>query len=217
MVAIGLGLALAPVAGWAIGGGFDLAILDGEAAKYGGMALCRVEAAVIFEELSRGDVATAAFISIHNMATWMIDRFGSDDLRARFVPSLVRMERPSSSEAIGPQGWIASYCLTEPGSGSDAAALRTTAVRDGDHYVLNGSKRFITNANKADLFTVMARTWPLSNTLPVPTATTSPLVGFSLALSGMTMPPADSSSASIGLTTTRSCSGLMLIGDLLSD
>src|SRR5690606_24629671 len=91
--------------------------------EYGGMALGRVEAAVIFEELSRGDVSTAAFISIHNMATWMIDRFGSDELRARLVPSLVTMEK------------IASYCLTEPGSGSDAAALRTTARRDGDHYV----------------------------------------------------------------------------------
>ena len=107
--------------------------------EHGGMALGRVEAAVIFEELSRGDVATAAFISIHNMATWMIDRFGSDDLRGRFVPSLVTMEK------------IASYCLTEPGSGSDAAALRTTAVRDGDHYVLNGSKAFISGAGTSDV------------------------------------------------------------------
>lgn len=126
--------------------------------EHGGMALGRVEAAVIFEELSRGDVATAAFISIHNMATWMIDRFGSDELRGRFVPSLVRMERPSSSEAIGPQGCIASYCLTEPGSGSDAAALRTTAVRDGDHYVLNGSKAFISGAGTSDVYVVMVRT-----------------------------------------------------------
>nr|WP_316628554.1 isobutyryl-CoA dehydrogenase [uncultured Brevundimonas sp.] len=126
--------------------------------EHGGMALGRVEAAVIFEELSRGDVATAAFISIHNMATWMIDRFGSDDLRGRFVPPLVRMERPSSSEAIGPQGCIASYCLTEPGSGSDAAALRTTAVRDGDHYVLNGSKAFISGAGASDVYVVMVRT-----------------------------------------------------------
>ncbi|WEK39793.1 MAG: isobutyryl-CoA dehydrogenase [Candidatus Brevundimonas colombiensis] len=126
--------------------------------EHGGMGLGRVEAALIFEELSRGDVATAAFISIHNMATWMIDRFGSDDLRGRFVPSLVRMERPSSSEAIGPQGCIASYCLTEPGSGSDAAALRTTAVRDGDHYVLNGSKAFISGAGTSDVYVVMVRT-----------------------------------------------------------
>jgi alkylation response protein AidB-like acyl-CoA dehydrogenase len=114
--------------------------------EHGGMGLGRVEAAVIFEELSRGDVATAAFISIHNMATWMIDKFGSDELRARFVPSLVGMEK------------IASYCLTEPGSGSDAAALRTTAVRDGDHYVLNGSKAFISGAGASDVYVVMVRT-----------------------------------------------------------
>ena len=114
--------------------------------EHGGMALGRVEAAVIFEELSRGDVATAAFISIHNMATWMIDKFGSDDLRSRFVPSLTTMDK------------IASYCLTEPGSGSDAAALRTTAVRDGDHYVLNGSKAFISGAGTSDVYVVMVRT-----------------------------------------------------------
>ena len=114
--------------------------------EHGGMALGRVEAALIFEELSRGDVSVAAFISIHNMATWMIDGFGSDDLRARYVPSLVSMDR------------IASYCLTEPGSGSDAAALRTTAVKDGDHYVLNGSKAFISGAGTSDIYVVMART-----------------------------------------------------------
>jgi len=114
--------------------------------EHGGMALGRVEAAVIFEELSRGDVSTAAFISIHNMATWMIDKFGSDDLRARYVPRLVTMEL------------IASYCLTEPGSGSDAAALRTTARLDGDHYVLNGSKAFISGAGTSDVYVVMART-----------------------------------------------------------
>ncbi|WP_303719636.1 isobutyryl-CoA dehydrogenase [Brevundimonas naejangsanensis] len=114
--------------------------------EHGGMGLGRVEAALIFEELSRGDVATAAFISIHNMATWMIDSFGSNELRARFVPSLVGMEK------------IASYCLTEPGSGSDAAALRTTAVRDGDHYVLNGAKAFISGAGTSDVYVVMVRT-----------------------------------------------------------
>ncbi|KQS56205.1 acyl-CoA dehydrogenase [Brevundimonas sp. Leaf363] len=114
--------------------------------EHGGMGLGRVEAAVIFEELSAGDVSTAAFISIHNMATWMIDRFGSDDLRGRYVPSLVSMER------------IASYCLTEPGSGSDAAALRTTARRDGEHYILNGSKAFISGAGTSDVYVVMART-----------------------------------------------------------
>lgn len=114
--------------------------------EHGGMALGRVEAAVIFEELSRGDVSTAAFISIHNMATWMIDKFGSDELRARLVPSLVTMEK------------IASYCLTEPGSGSDAAALRTTARLDGDHYVLNGAKAFISGAGVSDVYVVMVRT-----------------------------------------------------------
>jgi len=114
--------------------------------EHGGMALGRVEAALIFEELSRGDVSTAAFISIHNMATWMIDSFGSADLRARYVPSLVTMEK------------IASYCLTEPGSGSDAAAMRTTAVRDGDDWVLNGSKAFISGAGTSDVYVVMART-----------------------------------------------------------
>jgi len=114
--------------------------------EHGGMALGRVEAAVIFEELARGDVSVAAFISIHNMATWMVDRFGSDDLRGRYVPSLVTMEK------------IASYCLTEPGSGSDAAAMRTTATLDGDHYVLNGSKAFISGAGTSDVYVVMART-----------------------------------------------------------
>ncbi|MDZ4370143.1 MAG: acyl-CoA dehydrogenase family protein [Phenylobacterium sp.] len=114
--------------------------------EHGGMALGRVEAALIFEELSRGDVSTAAFISIHNMATWMIDKFGSDDLRARYVPRLTTMEL------------IASYCLTEPGSGSDAAGLRTTARRDGDHWVLNGSKAFISGAGTSDVYVVMART-----------------------------------------------------------
>ena len=114
--------------------------------EHGGMALGRVEAALIFEELSRGDVSTAAFISIHNMATWMIDSFGSDDLRGRFVPRLTTMEL------------IASYCLTEPGSGSDAAGLRTTAKRDGNHWVLNGSKAFISGAGTSDVYVVMART-----------------------------------------------------------
>ena len=116
------------------------------AEEHGGMALGRVEAALIFEELSRGDVSTAAFISIHNMATWMIDSFGSDELRGLYVPRLTTMEL------------IASYCLTEPGSGSDAAGLRTTAKRDGDHWVLNGSKAFISGAGTSDVYVVMART-----------------------------------------------------------
>ncbi|MBW3560163.1 MAG: isobutyryl-CoA dehydrogenase [Proteobacteria bacterium] len=112
----------------------------------GGSGLGRLDSAIIFEELSRGDVAVAAFISIHNMASWMIDRFGSDELRGRYLPRLTTMEL------------IASYCLTEPGSGSDAAGLRTRAERDGDHYVLNGSKAFISGAGTSDIYVVMART-----------------------------------------------------------
>jgi len=114
--------------------------------EHGGSALGRLDAAVIFEELARGCVSTAAFISIHNMATWMIDRYGSDAVRAKYVPRLTTMEL------------IASYCLTEPGSGSDAASLRTTARLDGDHYVLNGSKAFISGAGVSDVYVCMVRT-----------------------------------------------------------
>ncbi|TWB24581.1 hypothetical protein FBZ89_101207 [Nitrospirillum amazonense] len=114
--------------------------------EHGGSGLTRLDAALLFEELSAGCVATSAFLSIHNMAAWMIDRFGNDTIRARYVPSLMTMD------------WVAGYCLTEPGSGSDAAALRTKAVRDGDHYVLNGSKAFISGAGVSDLYVVMVRT-----------------------------------------------------------
>ena len=112
----------------------------------GGSGLGRLDASLIFEALSYGDVSTAAYISIHNMASWMIDRFGSDDLRRRYLPRLTTMEL------------IASYCLTEPGAGSDAASLRTTAKRDGDHYVLNGAKAFISGAGVSDIYVVMVRT-----------------------------------------------------------
>ncbi len=112
----------------------------------GGSGLSRLDAAIVFEALSRGDVSTAAFISIHNMASWMIDRFGSDVLRQKYLPRLTSMEL------------IASYCLTEPGSGSDAAAMRSTARRDGDHYVLNGSKAFISGGGVSDIYVAMART-----------------------------------------------------------
>jgi alkylation response protein AidB-like acyl-CoA dehydrogenase len=112
----------------------------------GGSALSRLDASIVFEQLSYGDVSTAAFISIHNMASWMIDRFGGDELRRRFLPKLTTMEA------------IASYCLTEPGSGSDAAALATTARLDGDHYVLNGSKAFISGAGTSDVYVAMVRT-----------------------------------------------------------
>ena len=112
----------------------------------GGSGLGRLDSAIIFEELSRGDVSVAAFISIHNMASWMIDRYGSEELRQRYLPRLTTMEL------------IASYCLTEPGSGSDAAGMRTRAERDGDSYVLNGSKAFISGAGTSDIYVVMART-----------------------------------------------------------
>ena len=112
----------------------------------GGSGLSRLDAALIFEALSEGDVSTAAFMSIHNMASWMIDRFGSDALRLKYLPRMATMEL------------IASYCLTEPGSGSDAAAMKTTARLDGDHYVLNGGKAFISGAGVSELYVVMART-----------------------------------------------------------
>ena len=112
----------------------------------GGSALTRLDATLVFEALSYGDVATAAYISIHNMASWMIDRYGSDTLRQRFLPRMTTMEL------------IGSYCLTEPGSGSDAAALRTTARLEGDHYVLNGSKAFISGAGVSDVYVCMVRT-----------------------------------------------------------
>ena len=112
----------------------------------GGSALTRLDAAVIFETLATGCPAISSFISIHNMAAWMIDLFGNEEQRQRFLPRLTSMEL------------IASYCLTEPGSGSDAAALKTTAIRDGDHYVLNGTKQFISGAGSNDLYLVMART-----------------------------------------------------------
>ena len=112
----------------------------------GGSGLGRLDAALIFEALSEGCISTAAYISIHNMCCWMIDRFASEALREQYCPKLASMEM------------IASYCLTEPGSGSDAAALKTKAVRDGDDYVLNGSKAFISGAGVSDLYVVMVRT-----------------------------------------------------------
>jgi alkylation response protein AidB-like acyl-CoA dehydrogenase len=112
----------------------------------GGSGLTRFDAALIFEALALGCPTVSAFISIHNMAAWMIDTYGSDEQRRKWLPRLCTMEL------------LASYCLTEPGSGSDAAALSTRAVRDGDHYVLNGQKQFISGAGKGDLYVVMVRT-----------------------------------------------------------
>jgi len=115
----------------------------------GGTGLGRLEAALIMEAMAYGCPTTSAFISIHNMAAWMIDCFGTAELKARYLPELVSMNK------------IASYCLTEPGSGSDAAALKTTARIDGDHYVLNGTKQFISGAGYSDLYVCMVRTGEL--------------------------------------------------------
>ena len=112
----------------------------------GGSALGRLDAVLIFEALSQACPAFSSFISIHNMAASMIDRFGNEEQRQRYLPKLTSME------------WLASYCLTEPGSGSDAAALKTRAVRDGDNYVLNGAKQFISGAGDSDIYVSMVRT-----------------------------------------------------------
>lgn len=112
----------------------------------GGIGLGRLESALIMEAMAYGCPSTSAFISIHNMASWMIDRFGADAVKRKYLPSLVTMDR------------MASYCLTEPSSGSDAAALKTKAVRDGDHYVVTGSKAFISGGGVNDLYVTMVRT-----------------------------------------------------------
>ena len=120
------------------------AIYVGE--ESGGIGLGRLEAALIMEAMAYGCASTSAFVSIHNMASWMIDRFGSQAVKDQYLPSLVKMER------------LASYCLTEPGSGSDAAALTTTARRDGGDYVVNGTKQFISGAGENDIYVTMVRT-----------------------------------------------------------
>jgi alkylation response protein AidB-like acyl-CoA dehydrogenase len=119
-------------------------IYVGEA--HGGGGLTRLDAALIFEELATGCTSTAAYLSIHNMVAWMIDAFGTEAQRRHFLPDLMTMER------------LASYCLTEPGSGSDAAALKTQATRRGSGYVVNGSKAFISGAGESDLYACMVRT-----------------------------------------------------------
>jgi alkylation response protein AidB-like acyl-CoA dehydrogenase len=108
--------------------------------------LGRLEAALIMEAMAYGCPSTSAFISIHNMAAWMIDRFGGEVVKAKYLPDLVTMDK------------IASYCLTEPGSGSDASALKTTARRDGDDYILNGTKQFISGAGANEIYVAMVRT-----------------------------------------------------------
>ena len=113
---------------------------------YGGAGLTRQDAVLIFEELAKADPALAAYISIHNMVVWMIDTYGNDEQRAKWVPELSSMQN------------LGSYCLTEPGAGSDAAALTTRAVQDGDEYVLNGVKQFISGAGSSAFYVVMCRT-----------------------------------------------------------
>jgi len=112
----------------------------------GGSGFSRLDATIIFEELAQGCTSTAAYISIHNMVAWMIDAFGGEEQRRRFLPKLTTMEH------------FASYCLTEPDSGSDAASLKSRAVRDGDHYVLNGAKAFISGGGRSDIYLCMVRT-----------------------------------------------------------
>ena len=112
----------------------------------GGIALGRLEAALIMEAMAYGCPSTSAFISIHNMASWMIDRFGSQTVKDKYLPDLVTMDR------------LASYCLTEPGSGSDASALKTRAVRDGDDWIVTGSKQFISGAGENEVYVTLVRT-----------------------------------------------------------
>lgn len=113
---------------------------------YGGSGLSRTDAVLIFEELAKADPSIAAYISIHNMVAWMVDAFGNETQRAAWLPGLTSMTE------------LGSYCLTEPGAGSDAAALATRAVRDGDEYVINGTKQFISGAGTSTWYVVMART-----------------------------------------------------------
>lgn len=112
----------------------------------GGIGLGRLEAALIMEAMAYGCPSTSAFISIHNMASWMIDRFGSATVKEKYLPSMVTMEK------------MGSYCLTEPSSGSDAAALKTKAIKDGDHYVVSGSKAFISGGGENEIYVTMVRT-----------------------------------------------------------
>src|SRR5436853_3662619 len=114
--------------------------------EFAGSGLTRLDATIIFEELATACVSTAAYLSIHNMAAWMIDRFGSEETRRHFLPKLMTMEH------------FASYCLTEPGSGSDAAALQTSARRDGGDYVLNGTKAVISGGGTSDVYVAMVGT-----------------------------------------------------------
>lgn len=114
--------------------------------NYGGMGLGRLDASIIFEQLAQGCTSTTAFMTIHNMAIWMVSKFASEDLKEEWFP------------ALSQGGKLASYCLTEPDSGSDAASLKTTAKKEGDHFILNGSKAFISGSGATDCLVLMART-----------------------------------------------------------
>jgi alkylation response protein AidB-like acyl-CoA dehydrogenase len=114
--------------------------------NYGGMGLGRLDASIIFEQLAQGCTSTTAFMTIHNMAIWMVSKFASEDLKEEWFPALSQGKK------------LASYCLTEPDSGSDAASLKTTAKKEGDHFILNGSKAFISGSGATDCLVLMART-----------------------------------------------------------
>ncbi|EGR2227780.1 acyl-CoA dehydrogenase family protein [Vibrio parahaemolyticus] len=114
--------------------------------EHGGLGLSRLDASIVFEQLSMGCTSTTAFMTIHNMVSWMVASFATEDVRAKYCPKLVTGE------------WLGSYCLTEPNAGSDAASLTTIASKKGDIYVLNGGKAFISGAGETDVLVVMART-----------------------------------------------------------
>ncbi|EPA8591491.1 acyl-CoA dehydrogenase family protein [Vibrio parahaemolyticus] len=114
--------------------------------EHGGLGVSRLDASIVFEQLSMGCTSTTAFMTIHNMVSWMVASFATEDVRAKYCPKLVTGE------------WLGSYCLTEPNAGSDAASLATTAHKKGDTYVLNGGKAFISGAGETDVLVVMART-----------------------------------------------------------
>ncbi|KAJ1649298.1 Isobutyryl-CoA dehydrogenase, mitochondrial [Dispira simplex] len=114
--------------------------------EQGGTGLSRLDTSVIFEALATGCTSTTAYISIHNMCAWIIDQFGNDSQRQKYLSRLILMDQ------------LASYCLTEPGAGSDASSLTTTAVKKGSHYILNGNKAFISGGGKSDVYIIMART-----------------------------------------------------------
>ncbi|EOV9225788.1 acyl-CoA dehydrogenase family protein [Vibrio parahaemolyticus] len=114
--------------------------------EHGGLGLSRLDASIVFEQLSMGCTSTTAFMTIHNMVSWMVASFATEDVRAKYCPKLVTGE------------WLGSYCLTEPNAGSDAASLTTTASKKGNTYVLNGGKAFISGAGETDVLVVMART-----------------------------------------------------------